>query len=132
MHGTERLIRVTHCEREDAVERLRAAYTTGCLNDGELEERTCRAYAAKTRGQLADLVNDLPAAPPSEIAALAPRARAGERARRALGWGCWLWLAAVGAWPIAVAARGPAAVPLIFAWLLLLRLSGLLLFRRRH
>lgn len=130
--GTERLVRATHREREDAVEGLRVAYTTGCLDDGELEERTCRAYAAKTRGQLADLVNDLPAAPPREIAALAPRAHPGERARHALGWGCWLWLAAVGAWPIAVAAKGPAAVPLIFAWLVLVRLCGLLLFRRRH
>jgi hypothetical protein len=37
----------------------------------------------------------------------------------------------VGAWPIAVAARGPAAVPLVFAWLVLLRLCALLFSRRR-
>lgn len=51
-------------------------------------------------------------------------------ARHSLSWGCWLLLAAAGAWPIAHVARGAATVPLIFAWLVSLRLCGLLLGRR--
>jgi len=45
------MIRATHGEREGTVEVVRAAYAGGCLDDGELEERTSLAYAAKTRGE---------------------------------------------------------------------------------
>ena len=58
---TENRIRVTHHEREAAAEELRAAYAAGCLDDDELEDRVGRAYAGKTRGELAALVCDLPA-----------------------------------------------------------------------
>ncbi len=133
--AAERLIRVTHREREDTVEELRAAYATGCLDEAELEERTSLAYAAKTRGDLAGLVSDLPPVPPSETAATvavcpARRDWAGW-ARQSLGWGCWLVVAAAGAWTISAAAGGVLAVPLIFAWLVSMRLCGLLL-RHRH
>lgn len=43
--ASERTIRVTNHEREDAIEGLRAAYTLGCLDDGELEERTSLIFA---------------------------------------------------------------------------------------
>lgn len=132
MHNvaTERIIRVTQHEREDVVEELRAAYTLGCLDDCDLDERTSLAYAAKRRGELADLVSDLPPIPPSEIAvAPSPWARLRDwagRARHFLSWSCGLALAATGAWLIASMARGAAAVLLIFLWLALLRLLGLL------
>jgi len=131
--AAERFIRVTNREREDTVEELRAAYTIGCLDDGELEERTSLAYAAKTRGELADLMGDLPPVPPSGTEAVPwPTVSDWSRwARHCLSWGCWLLLAAAGAWPIAHVARGAGAVPLIFLWLVSLRLCGLLL-RRGH
>jgi len=45
---------------------------------------------------------------------------------------CWLALAAVGAWLIAVAAGGVVAVPVIFGWLAALRLRRRLLHRGRQ
>ena len=54
-------IRLTHHEREAAAEELRAAYAAGCLDDDELDDRVSRAYSAKVRGELAALVDDLPA-----------------------------------------------------------------------
>jgi hypothetical protein len=123
----ERSIRVTTSEREDAAEGLRAAYAAGCLDNGELEERTGRAYAAKTRGELVDLVGDLPAIPAAESGAgfgPPPRRDWTALTRQVLGDSVWLGLAAVGAWPIAVLARGIAAVPLIFLWL-----AGLCVYR---
>ncbi len=123
---TEDRIRVTHREREAAAEELRTAYAVGCLDDDELEDRVSRAYAAKTRGDLAVLVCDLPAVPATDDAGYGPAARP-ERARGALGLACWLMLAAAGAWVIGVAAGGAIAVPLIFLWLAALRLRGQLL-----
>lgn len=131
--AAERMIRVTHREREGIVEGLRSAYTVGCLDDGELDERTTLAYAAKTRGELCDLVSDLPPIPlsetPAEPCPRSWRADWSGWARDWLSWGCWLMLAAAGAWLIAAAARGVAAVPAIFLWLVSLRLCGLVLRR---
>ena len=120
-------IRVTHCEREAAAEELRVAYAVGCLDDDELEDRISRAYAAKTRGQLTALVHDLPVVPaPGEAGHDPATGRAAAdwagRARRALGLACWLMLAAIGAWVIALAAGSVIAVPLIFVWLAVLQL----------
>lgn len=124
--ATDSIIRVTHREREDTVEKLRSAYAAGCLDDGELEERSSLAYAAKARGQLAGVVADLPPAPQGEVtdstAGLRPTGDWGDRARRALGRGCWLMLAAVGTWLLAAMASGITAVPLIFLWLVSIRL----------
>jgi hypothetical protein len=69
----ESMIRVTHHEREKAVEGLRAAYALGCLDEDELEERITLAYAAKTRGDLAALGSDLPAVPVPAPVAVSPR-----------------------------------------------------------
>ena len=122
-------IRVTHGERETTAEELRVAYAVGCLDDDELEDRIGRAYAAKTRGQLTALVYDLPAVPVSAGAghgeATGPAAAGWPgRVRRALGLACWLMLAAIGAWLIAVVAGSVIAVPLIFLWLAVLRLRS--------
>lgn len=120
-------IRVTHHEREAAAEGLRAAYAVGCLDDDELDDRVSHAYAAKTRGELTALIDDLPAMP--ETAGSARPAPAGwlGRVQRGLRLVGWLALAAAGAWLIAVAAAGVVAVPLIFLWLAVLQLSGPLL-----
>jgi uncharacterized protein DUF1707 len=122
---TENTIRATHREREGAVEELRAAYSLGCLDSGELEERTSLAYAAKTRGDLAGLVLDLPRAPEAdgETGRSSPLGWPG-RAWRRLGRGSWLMLTAAGAWLIALSARGVGALLLIFLWLVALRLCG--------
>lgn len=125
-------IRVTHREREAAAEELRAAYAVGCLDNDELEDRVSHAYAAKTRGDLAVLISDLPAMPETAGAGYDPAAWPTPvdwpgRVRRGLRLACWLMLAAAGAWLITVAAGGVIAVLLIFLWLAALQLRGQLL-----
>jgi hypothetical protein len=54
-------LRIADTDRDDAVERLRAAATEGRIDSEELEERVSRALAARTQSDLDDLVRDLPA-----------------------------------------------------------------------
>lgn len=56
--------RAADADREAVAERLRVAAGDGRLEPWELEERLDRAYGAKTYGELATLVADLPGAPP--------------------------------------------------------------------
>jgi hypothetical protein len=58
-------------ERERAAETLRAHAADGRLDHDELEDRLGRAYGARTRGELAPLLADLPA--PAPRAPSAPR-----------------------------------------------------------
>ncbi|MFE4668376.1 DUF1707 and DUF4190 domain-containing protein [Streptomyces sp. NPDC056716] len=53
----------SHADRERAVDVLRAGFGEGRLQQDELEKRTARAYAARTVGELALLVADLPQGP---------------------------------------------------------------------
>lgn len=52
-----------HADRERAVDVLRAGYGEGRLEKGEFDQRVARAYAARTVGELALLVADLPTGP---------------------------------------------------------------------
>jgi DUF1707 SHOCT-like domain len=52
--------RASDAERERAVDALRRHHADGRLSTGELEERTGRAYAATTLGDLDQLFADLP------------------------------------------------------------------------
>ncbi|MET8828783.1 DUF1707 and DUF4190 domain-containing protein [Streptomyces sp. NPDC004610] len=53
----------SHADRERAVDVLRAGFGEGRLQQDELEKRIARAYAARTVGELALLVADLPQGP---------------------------------------------------------------------
>ncbi|MEV7285457.1 DUF1707 and DUF4190 domain-containing protein [Streptomyces sp. NPDC093252] len=53
----------SHADRERAVDVLRAGFGEGRLQQAELEKRIERAYAARTVGELALLVADLPQGP---------------------------------------------------------------------
>ncbi|MGW3119185.1 DUF1707 and DUF4190 domain-containing protein [Streptomyces sp. NPDC001107] len=53
----------SHADRERAVDVLRAGYAEGRLEKGEFDRRVARAYAARTVGELALLVADLPQGP---------------------------------------------------------------------
>ncbi|WP_399210247.1 DUF1707 and DUF4190 domain-containing protein [Streptomyces sp. SLBN-31] len=53
----------SHAERERAVDVLRAGYGEGRLQHSEFERRVARAYEARTVGELALLVADLPQGP---------------------------------------------------------------------
>ncbi|MEV5876830.1 DUF1707 and DUF4190 domain-containing protein [Streptomyces sp. NPDC052101] len=52
-----------HADRERAVDVLRAGYAEGRLGQAEFEKRVSRAYTARTVGELALLVADLPQGP---------------------------------------------------------------------
>ncbi|AJT65954.1 hypothetical protein T261_4300 [Streptomyces lydicus] len=73
-------VRASDAEREDMVERLRAATAEGRLTLEELAERCEAAYLARTRGELASVGADLPA----PAAVPAPSSPAGRRVFRAL------------------------------------------------
>jgi hypothetical protein len=53
-------VRASDAERELVVERLHRAVGSGRLTFEEFEQRAAAAYAATTRGELAELTKDLP------------------------------------------------------------------------
>jgi Flp pilus assembly protein TadB len=66
-------LRVSDAERDSVVESLRRHTTAGRITAEELEQRVADALRARTRGELAPLVADLPGR------RLAPRSSAGRR-----------------------------------------------------
>ena len=56
--------RASDADRDVVAERLRVAASEGRIEPWELDERLSQAYGAKTYGQLAALVADLPGQPP--------------------------------------------------------------------
>jgi hypothetical protein len=60
-------LRASQAEREEVVERLRVHTGGGRLELDELEDRVEAAYAAKTRGELAELLSDLPEPPATRL-----------------------------------------------------------------
>ena len=54
-------LRASDAERERVAGQLREHFAAGRINDAELSERLEHAYRARTVGELADLVADLPA-----------------------------------------------------------------------
>jgi hypothetical protein len=73
-----RNLRVSHEDRDNAVERLQAAAADGRLNADELDERVESALTARTYGELEVLFDDLPAASGAVLASVpapAPAAR---------------------------------------------------------
>lgn len=59
----------SHADRERAVDVLRAGYGEGRMEKEEFDRRVGRAYAARTVGELALLVADLPQGPVPQVAA---------------------------------------------------------------
>ncbi|GAA2267513.1 hypothetical protein GCM10010415_35800 [Streptomyces atrovirens] len=62
----------SHADRERAVDVLRAGYGEGRLEKPEFDRRVARAYAARTVGELALLVADLPQGPVPPAAPAVP------------------------------------------------------------
>ena len=58
-------IRVSDAERNEVAELLGRHYADGRLDQAEFDERVSRAMAAKTRGDLAGLFDDLPETEPA-------------------------------------------------------------------
>jgi len=60
-------VRVDADERDRAAKALHAHYVAGRLTNDELDDRLAQAYAARTRGDLASLLGDLPVLPVGEL-----------------------------------------------------------------
>jgi hypothetical protein len=80
-------LRASHEDRDQVVELLRVSAGDGRLTAEELDERLERAMTARTYGELATLVADLPAAGPVGSAAGRPAPRVKEVARFDCGSG---------------------------------------------
>ena len=72
-------LRVGDAERERVVASLQRHYQAGRLSVGELEDRTRRAFAARTEGDLDAVLGDLPPEAPSPAPAPAVSAAEGGR-----------------------------------------------------
>jgi hypothetical protein len=70
--GDRELMRASDADRQQVVDRLRAALEDGRLKQEEFTERMGLAYQAVTYGDLAKLVADLPPASPQSEPRLAP------------------------------------------------------------
>lgn len=71
-------LRVSDVERNAVAERLSAHYADGRLDQAEFDERVSRAMAARTRGDLAGLFDDLPdLEPPTAFGPSGPGGPAG-------------------------------------------------------
>ena len=68
-------LRASHDDRDRVVEMLRVSAGDGRLTAEELDERLEQAMTARTYGELARLVADLPATGSAESLATAPRAK---------------------------------------------------------
>jgi hypothetical protein len=66
-YGRKRGIRASDADRDRSAAALSAHYTAGRLTLEEFQERLDQAYAAKTLGDLDDLMTDLPGPGPSQL-----------------------------------------------------------------
>jgi Domain of unknown function (DUF1707) len=73
--GAESGTRASDAERDRAADALRGHHADGRLSTDELDERTGRAYAATTLGELDQLFTDLPRLGSSENRRRPPRLR---------------------------------------------------------
>ena len=60
MDGDRRAVRASDADRHGIIRQLERGFGQGRLTVDEFEERVRAAYDARTLGELADLVSDLP------------------------------------------------------------------------
>ncbi len=66
-HGRERRVRASDADRDRSAAALSEHYAAGRLTLEEYHERLDQAYAAKTLGDLDDLMTDLPGTDPGQL-----------------------------------------------------------------
>ena len=79
-------MRASDAEREETVALLRHAVGEGRLDTEEFTDRTTRAYLAKTRGELLELIDDIPRAQPAPVRRRASSPRRPGRAGFSARW----------------------------------------------
>lgn len=78
-------IRASDRERDAATQRLQEAFAEGRLDDGEFDQRMRVALTARTRGDLSELVADLPAPAPAPAGGAVPVPAGPPRGRFTVG-----------------------------------------------
>ena len=87
-------VRASDAERESTVTLLREHGAAGRLDVDELEQRVGAAYHARTHGDLATLLDDLPSAPVRQTRPVGPH-RTTHRAHRHSDWRLYLLVSAL-------------------------------------
>jgi uncharacterized membrane protein len=114
-------IRASDQDRERAVEVLRDAYAAGCLDGGELEQRSGAAYSARTLDDLRVLLSDLPGWLLERPLVSQDRlVRSPRRVVPGLPWGFGFALAGLCLIAVAVVWAPLAVVALVVVWLLVM------------
>lgn len=86
-------LRAADADRAAVAAVLGEHMSAGRLTVDEFDERLTRAYAARTFGELDELVADLPWHSPEPVRAHAPEERAGPGGTWAVDWGSHAWQA---------------------------------------
>jgi hypothetical protein len=120
--GLDNSLRIGDAERSEVIETISRHYAEGRLDENEMRERVEQATAAKTRGDLAGLLNDLPPLYPQTPQDSGPMPMMRIRSRHRFLTFC---LVAV----IVISVAGWMTAPWHFPWVLFLIL-GFLVFRR--
>ncbi len=125
-------LRVSDAERNAVAERLGTHYSDGRLDQAEFDERVGRAMAAKTRGDLDGLFDDLP---DSEPAGASRNARPGDPAvpyrRRRSGFGRMLLLVVLAIAALAIISHVLTAFAFYVPWFWIAALVAVVLLVNR-
>ena len=128
---TDQHLRVSDAERNAVAERLGTYYSEGRLDQAEFDERVSQAMAAKTRGDLEGLFDDLPDPEPAGASGMSGPAgpSAPYRVRRRRGRGRpFLLLALV---IVVMFAAGHAIASIFIPWFWIAVLVAVILFATR-
>lgn len=100
-------MRASDADREATAERLRVALVEGRLDISEYDERLTAAYGALTMGDLAKLIEDLPAPPPVKPDPVLVRKQE-QRRKLVKEWRDWAGtsMVLIGIWAVVLFAGG--------------------------
>ncbi|MGH3216782.1 MAG: DUF1707 SHOCT-like domain-containing protein [Trebonia sp.] len=125
-------LRVSDAERGAVAEQLGTHYSDGRLDQAEFDERVGRAMAAKTRGDLDGLFDDLP---DPEPAGASRNSRPGDPAiphrRRRSGFGRMLLLVVLAVVALSIASHVLTAFAFAFPWFWIAALVAVVLLVNR-
>jgi DUF1707 SHOCT-like domain len=125
-------LRVSDAERADVADKLSKHYGDGRLDQAEFNERMERAMSAKTHGDFAGLLADLPDLPDGAEPGASPPANVTRSPSRSPMYRLFVLILIV----VAAALLGQALIHSFFPWLLLVAVVAFLWLRnsdrRRH